>query len=179
MCSVLRGVSRQVLRTHLAQLAAGPAALDHSARMPHCAFDPRMEMAANIRSRFCQSGAQPSSASAVQASSNAFYARQASSAASGSAAATPLKSETIREVLSSDDVSKLLAPRDTAAQLLVDTLQLMKQFEENGLNRPQAEALTRHLTEIILSQVLAPFQLGSCTTLTQPIPIQCCVLLEV
>lgn len=43
-------------------------------------------------------------------------------------------------------------PSSVAASLLVDTLVMMKKFEENGLSRGQAEALTRQMTEVILSQ---------------------------
>lgn len=44
-------------------------------------------------------------------------------------------------------------PNIVAASLLVDTLQLMKKFEDHaGLNRQQAEALTKHLTQLLLYQ---------------------------
>lgn len=39
-----------------------------------------------------------------------------------------------------------------ADAMLVDTLALMKSFESSGLNREQAEAITRHITKLILSQ---------------------------
>lgn len=45
-----------------------------------------------------------------------------------------------------------LSPRDFQDALLVDTLALMKSFENSGLSREQAEAITRHITQLILSQ---------------------------
>lgn len=39
-----------------------------------------------------------------------------------------------------------------ADTMLVDTLALMKSFESSGLDREQAEAITRHVTQLILSQ---------------------------
>jgi hypothetical protein len=154
MCSVLRGVSRQVARAQCARSTEAPATVARDIGRAHCALSRRNvpeDLSAPIRAacaRWCHSGAQ-SSGGATPPSPQ--HGRHITSSAGAGAA--PKQSETIQNVIDSDDVSKLLAPRDTAATLLIDTLKLMKEFEGNGLNRQQAEALTRHLTEIILSQV--------------------------